>query len=57
MVRVYHITPAKNDQTLQEAVGVAVNWSKKNYMRLNASKSKEISFAKVCPGATNPNWD
>lgn len=48
---IYHVTNDINDSTLQEAVDCALQWSKDNSMKINASKTKEIlvSFKKVMP--------
>ena len=47
----YHVSSNTADVSLQQAVDTAANWSSKNDMRLNASKTKEIliSFAKIQP--------
>ena len=39
---IYHASNSPTDSTLQTAVDSAINWSKSNSMRINASKTKEM---------------
>jgi hypothetical protein len=48
---IYHVSNEANDNSLQTAVNTAVDWSNRNSMKINASKTKEmmICFSKSPP--------
>ena len=52
---IYHTSSDPSDTTLQKSVDTAIDWSKQNSMKINATKTKDmlISFAKETPKVSN----